>query len=103
MSPSSDERGLLTELDSKPRSIDYPKNEVEHFDMVVVREVDSPEWTAIEQLVERLKQSYPHLPIETVTQVVHQHHAKFDGRPVRDFVPLFVERGSRRVLAGLGA
>jgi hypothetical protein len=69
--------------------------------MVGVREVDSAEWTAIEQLVNRLKQSFPEVAAETVTQVVHQHHAKFDGRPVRDFVPLFVERGSRRVLAGL--
>ena len=69
--------------------------------MVGVREVHSAEWTAIEQLVDRLRQSFPEVAAETVTQVVHQHHAKFDGRPVRDFVPLFVERGSRRVLAGL--
>jgi hypothetical protein len=69
--------------------------------MVGVREVDSSEWTAIEQVVDRLKQSYPDLPAETVTEVVHQHHAKFDGRPVRDFVPLFVERGSRSALGGL--
>lgn len=81
--------------------IDYPKSEAEYSNMFLVREVDSAEWTAIEQLVGELKQSYPDLPEETVTQVVRQHHAKFDGRPVRDFVPLFVERGSRRALSGL--
>ena len=69
--------------------------------MVGVREVDSAEWTTIEQVVDSLKQSFPEVAAETVTQVVHQNHAKFDGRPVRDFVPLFVERGSRRHLAQL--
>ena len=69
--------------------------------MLGVREVDSAERTAIEQIVDRLRQSYPEVGVETVAQVVHQNHGKFDGRPVRDFVPLFVERGSRRVLAGL--
>lgn len=69
--------------------------------MVGVREVDSAEWTAIEQLVDRLRQIYPEVAAETVTQVVHQNHEKFDGRPVRDFVPLFVERGSRLHLAQL--
>ncbi|MDW5614772.1 three-helix bundle dimerization domain-containing protein [Mycolicibacterium sp. D5.8-2] len=64
--------------------------------------VDSNEWAAIEQVVDRLTQSYPSLSQDTVTQVVHHIHARFDGRPVRDFVPLFVERGSRRELAGLG-
>jgi len=33
--------------------------------------------------------------------VVHHNHARFDGRPVRDFVPLFVERGARQELAQL--
>ena len=60
--------------------------------------VDSSEWTAIGQVVDRLKSSYPAVPPETVTTVVHRNHARFDGRPVRDFVPLFVERGSRREL-----
>ena len=64
--------------------------------------VDSSESTAIQQVVDRLKQSYPSVPPDTVTTVVHQNHARFDGRPVRDFVPLFVERGARQELAKLG-
>lgn len=63
--------------------------------------VESNEWTAIEQLVERLQTSYPRVDADTVATVVHHNHARFDGRPVRDFVPLFVERGSRRELADL--
>jgi hypothetical protein len=63
--------------------------------------VESSEWTAIQQVVERLKATYPAVPADTVTTVVHHTHARFDGRPVRDFVPLLVERGSRRELATL--
>jgi hypothetical protein len=64
--------------------------------------VGSSEWTAIQQVVDRLKQSYPSVPPDIVVTVVHDNHARFDGRPVRDFVPLFVERGARKELAKLG-
>jgi hypothetical protein len=67
--------------------------------MVGVRGVDSNEWTAIQQLVSRLTESFPDVPPDMVTEVVHHNHARFDGRPVRDFVPLFVERGARRELS----
>ena len=63
--------------------------------------VESHERTAIQQVVERLTASYPNVPQDKVTTVVHHNHARFDGRPVRDFVPLFVERGARRELADL--
>ena len=63
--------------------------------------VDSSEWAAITHVVERLMQSYPSLTRDAVTAVVHQTHAKYDGRPVRDFVPMFVERHARVELAHL--
>jgi len=34
---------------------------------------------------------------------VHHNHARFDGRPIRDFVPLFVERAAKRQLSQVGA
>jgi hypothetical protein len=43
------------------------------------------------------------VPPETVTTVVHHNHARFDGRPIREFVPLFVERNSRHELAKLAS
>jgi hypothetical protein len=64
-----------------------------------MRGVESSERTVIEQLVDRLQVSYPNLSPDMVTTVVQHHHARFDGRPVRDFVPLFVERRSRQELA----
>lgn len=65
--------------------------------------VEAGEWTAIQHVVDRLKQSYPPVPPDTVTTVVHRNHARFDGRPVRDFVPLFVERDARQQLAKIDA
>jgi hypothetical protein len=60
--------------------------------------VGAGEWAAIEQLVDRLKQSYPDVSSDTLATIVHTNYARFDGRPVRDFVPLFVERGAKREL-----
>jgi hypothetical protein len=69
--------------------------------MTVASQVGASEWSAIKQLVDRLRDVYPHVPADTVVTVVHQNHAKFDGRPVRDFVPLFVERGAKEELMRL--
>jgi len=44
------------------------------------------EETAIGEVVERLTLKHPRVPPLTVADVVQK---KFDGRPVRDFVPLF--------------
>jgi hypothetical protein len=66
--------------------------------------IELSEQTVIEQLVERLAQKYPGQPAEKIVEVVRQNHARFDGRPVRDYIPLFVERPSyiddRRSAAG---
>ena len=61
--------------------------------------VGAGEWAAIEQLVGRMKQSFPDVSPDAIVMVVHQNHARFDERPVRDFVPLFVERGAKRELS----
>jgi hypothetical protein len=63
--------------------------------------IELSEQTIVEQLVERLAQRYPGLPSETIVEVVRQHHARFDGRPVRDYIPLFVERRAHHQLAQL--
>ncbi len=63
--------------------------------------IDANEWTAIEHVVNRLQQIYPSVPGDTIATVVHHNHARFDGRPIRDYVALFVERGSHRELADL--
>jgi hypothetical protein len=82
-------------------AVDRRMNTMQNLRMAGVGDVGSNERTAIQQLVDRLKQKYPAIPPDTVTTVVHCNHARFDGRPVRDFVPLFVERGSRLELGRL--
>ena len=61
------------------------------------------EQTQIEHVVTRLSATYPAVPPTRVVEVVQTIHARFDGRPLRDFVPLFVERGARRELGALDA
>lgn len=64
--------------------------------------IELSEQTIIEQLVERLAAHFPSVSPETVAHVVQDNHARFDGRPLREYVPLFVERSARRDLAQLG-
>ncbi|MDX1891172.1 three-helix bundle dimerization domain-containing protein [Mycolicibacterium sp. 050158] len=63
--------------------------------------IESSERTVIDQVVDRLSQKYPGVPGEKVVDVVNDCYARFDGRPIRDYVPLFVERGARARLAQL--
>jgi hypothetical protein len=50
------------------------------------------EQTIIDQVSDRLMQKYPSVPADTLAAVVRDVHARFDGRPVREYVPLLVER-----------
>jgi hypothetical protein len=52
-------------------------------------------------VVGRLTGSYPMLAPEVIAQVVEELHATFNGAPVRDYVPLFVERKARSALEQL--
>jgi hypothetical protein len=57
----------------------------------------------IEQLLERLISTHPSVPQERVAEVVHAIHAQFDDRPLREYVPLFVERSAKRELGQLSS
>ena len=56
--------------------------------------IELSEQTIIDQVADRLTSKYPTIPAETVSAVVRVVHARFDGRPVREYVPLLVERFS---------
>ena len=60
--------------------------------------IESSEQTVIEQLVARLTDRYPTIAESTVTSVVRDVHARYDDRPLRDFIPLFVERHAKTEL-----
>jgi len=65
--------------------------------------IELSEQTVIDQLVVRLTSRYPAISESTVSMVVRDIYAKYDGRPLRDFIPLFVERNARNELERLGA
>jgi anti-anti-sigma regulatory factor len=46
---------------------------------------------ALEQVEERLLERFPLASQETVHHIVSDCHHEFDGRPIRDFVPVLVE------------
>ncbi|WP_353946061.1 hypothetical protein ABII15_33685 [Streptomyces sp. HUAS MG91] len=61
--------------------------------------IDTREEEAIRALTERLTETHrvTHTPDE-VAAAVAEAHASFHGRPVRDFVPVLVERKARAAL-----
>lgn len=61
------------------------------------------EQTVIEQLVVRLTSRYPTISQSTVATVVRDVHSRFEGRPLRDFIPLLVERSALSELERLHA
>jgi hypothetical protein len=54
--------------------------------------IDLSEQTIIDEVAGRLTSKYPTVPADTLGAVVRDVHARFKGRPVRDYVPLLVER-----------
>ena len=46
----------------------------------------------INEVVQRLRDRYPDIDPDRVHAVVTDAHRVFDGQPIRDFVPVFIER-----------
>jgi hypothetical protein len=63
--------------------------------------IELSEQTVIEQLVVRLTSRYPTSSQSTVATVVRDVHSRFEGRPLRDYIPLLVERNARSELERL--
>jgi hypothetical protein len=61
--------------------------------------IELSEQTIIAQVADRLTSKYSTIPAETVAAVVRGVHARFEGRPVREYVPLLVERFAGQELA----
>lgn len=43
-------------------------------------------------LMKRMRERFPEVGTEDVDELVVSLHHQFDGRPIRDFVPVLVER-----------
>lgn len=55
---------------------------------------------AIEDVVTRMTARFPDTPPESVRAIVQASCEQFRDRPIRDFVPLLVERTARTRLVG---
>ncbi len=63
------------------------------------RQADS-EAEAISRITRRLQQQFPELPAEAVEAIVNERYHTFDGRPIREFIPVLVEHAAREDLNG---
>ena len=63
----------------------------------------SEEDRAISEAAERLVNAFPSLSPEIVERAVAESRPEFDGNPIRDFVPLFVERTAKHHLRNLAS
>lgn len=48
---------------------------------------------------QRLHQQFPNVPPDRIDTTVQEHFHRFAGSRIRDFIPIFVERGAREQLA----
>jgi hypothetical protein len=58
----------------------------------------SEEDRAIREVVERLTKTFPDAQPDEVARVVEEARPEFEQSPIRDFVPLFVERSAKHRL-----
>lgn len=59
---------------------------------------DAHEVREINEVVERLSARFPQEQPDRIRTVVDAAHEQFQGNPIRDFVPVFVERAAKDVL-----
>ena len=65
--------------------------------------IELSEQQIIDQLATRLAATHRQIEPAHVKRVVHEEYARFEGRPIRDFIPLFVERNAKVELSKLDA
>lgn len=53
------------------------------------------EQTLLAEIGRRLTQEFPGVAPEVVDAAIRQAHARFANSPIRDFIPLFVEKQAR--------
>jgi hypothetical protein len=67
----------------------------------VMQEMPDPaahEAREIDEVIQRLQDRFPDIDQNRIRGVVTDAHREFEGRPIRDFVPVFVERAARTTL-----
>ena len=54
---------------------------------------------AVDKVVDRLAQRFPHVPRPSIEQTVREEHKALDGGRIRDYVPVPVEHAAKARLS----
>lgn len=54
------------------------------------------EQRGVDEVIDRLAEKYPGVDRSTIEAIVAEEHEAFDGSPVRDFVPVLVEKRAKQ-------
>lgn len=67
-------------------------------DPVLHEQKSAHEQRAMTEVVERLTGRFPDQPTERIRAVVDAAYLRFEGSPIRNYVPVFVERAAKDAL-----
>lgn len=51
---------------------------------------------AVAEVVDRLAEKFPSVEKTEITRIVADEYGTFEGRPVRDFVPVLTEKSAKK-------
>ncbi|MGI9821723.1 three-helix bundle dimerization domain-containing protein [Agromyces sp. Marseille-Q5079] len=68
-----------------------------------MQEREGGEARGVEEVVDRLATKYPGVERAEIEKIVAEEHQSFDGHPVRDFVPVLVEKHAKTRVKHLAA
>ena len=78
----------------QPVAIDSPTCLAETLGMI-----KEPEAGALMAVIDRLAERFPDRPRSAIEEIVAEEHELLDDGPIRDYVPVLVERASKLRLA----
>ena len=59
------------------------------------------EQRSVDEVVERLSGKFPNVDVNRIREIVVAEHEAYDGSRVRDFVPVLVEKSSKKRVKAL--
>jgi len=62
---------------------------------------DDSEQRGVDEVVTRLSSRFPDVDVDRIRTIVAEEHQAYEGRPVRDFVPVLVERNAKKRVKAL--
>ncbi len=66
-----------------------------------MEEREAAEQRSVEEVVDRLTTKYPDVDRLEIGKIVAEEHQAYAGRPVRDFVPVLVEKSAKKRVKAL--